>query len=87
VTEVEGALTDRAQRQGARALTDGPGPRARVREAVSRDLGRAIKIEQGRSTGRSERLRAAPLLPAAVNSPELGLAWARVVLGSPELVR
>jgi hypothetical protein len=44
-----GALTDRAQCQGTRALTDGPGRRARVREAVSRDLGRAIKIGRGRS--------------------------------------
>jgi hypothetical protein len=43
-----GALTERAQHQGMRALTDGPGRRARVREAVSRDLGRAIKIGRGR---------------------------------------
>jgi hypothetical protein len=49
VSATEGALTDRAQRQGTRALTDGPGRRARVREAVSRDLGRAIEIGRGRS--------------------------------------
>jgi hypothetical protein len=48
-TEGEGALTGRAQRQKARALTGGPGHRVRVREAVSRDLGRAIKIGRGRS--------------------------------------
>jgi hypothetical protein len=35
---------------GAQLLTDGPGHRARRREAVSRDLGRAIKIGHGRST-------------------------------------
>jgi hypothetical protein len=44
-----GALTDRAQRQGMRALIDGPGRRAHVREAVSNDLGRAIEIGRGRS--------------------------------------
>jgi hypothetical protein len=33
-----GTLTDRAQRRRTRALTDGPERRARVREAVSRDL-------------------------------------------------
>jgi hypothetical protein len=48
-TEGEGALTDRAQRKWARALTDGPGGRALVREAVSRNLGRAIEIGWGRS--------------------------------------
>jgi hypothetical protein len=42
-------LTDRAQCQGTRELTDGPGCSARVREAVSRDLDRAIKIGWGRS--------------------------------------
>jgi hypothetical protein len=44
-----GALTEQAQRQGTRALTDGSGCRARVREAVSRDLGRVIKIGRGGS--------------------------------------
>jgi hypothetical protein len=48
-TEGEGALTERAQRQGTRAQTGGLGCRARVREAVSRDLGHAIKIGRGRS--------------------------------------
>jgi hypothetical protein len=46
-TEGEGALTEWAQRQGARALIDGPGGRALVREAVSRNLGRAIEIRWG----------------------------------------
>jgi hypothetical protein len=58
-----------------------------VREAVSRDLGRAIKIGQGRSDCGGERLLAAPLLSAAVKSPELGRVRARVVPGSPELGR
>jgi hypothetical protein len=42
-------LTSRTQHQGAQVLTDGPGHRTRGREAVSRDLGRAIEIELGRS--------------------------------------
>jgi hypothetical protein len=58
-----------------------------VREAVSHDLGHAIKIERGRPDWGGERLRAAPLLPAAVKSPELGRASARVVTGSPGLCR
>jgi hypothetical protein len=49
VSDQGGALTVRAQRQGTRALIDGPERRAHVREAASRDLGRAIKIGQGRS--------------------------------------
>jgi hypothetical protein len=31
-------------------LTDGPGHKTRMREAVSRNLGRAIKIGRGRSS-------------------------------------
>ena len=58
-----------------------------MREAVSRDLGRAIKIGQRRSDWGGERLRVAPLLSAAVKSPELGQARARVVPGSPGLGR
>jgi hypothetical protein len=58
-----------------------------VREAVSRDLGRAIKIGRGRSDRGGERLRAVPLLSAAVKSPKLGQARARVVPGSPRLGR
>ena len=49
VAEGEGALTERAQRQGTWALTGEPGTQgARVRSGI-RDLGRAIKIGQGRS--------------------------------------
>jgi hypothetical protein len=58
-----------------------------VREAVSCDLGRAIEIGRGRSNLGGERLQAAPLLPTAVKSPELGRVRATVVPGSPELVR
>jgi hypothetical protein len=42
--EGEGALTERAQRQGTWGLTGGPGRQAREREAVSRDLGCVMKI-------------------------------------------
>jgi hypothetical protein len=58
-----------------------------VREAISRDLGRAIKIGRGKPDRGGERLRAAPLLPAAVKSPELGWVRATAVPGSSELVR
>jgi hypothetical protein len=62
-----------------------------VREAVSRDLGRAIKIGWGRSYraggGGGERRRAAPLLLVTVKSPELGQARAKVVPGLPGLGR
>jgi hypothetical protein len=43
------------------------------------------RTEETRPGG--ERLRAAPLLPAGVKSPELGRAHARVVLGSSGLGR
>jgi hypothetical protein len=53
VSDREGdGLTDQAQRQGTQALTGGSERRAHMREAVSRDVGRAIKIGRGRSTGR-----------------------------------
>jgi hypothetical protein len=58
-----------------------------VREAVSHDLGRAIKIGRGRSDRGGERMWAALLLSAAVKSSELGQARARVVPGSPGLGR
>jgi hypothetical protein len=48
-TEEGRALTGRTQRQGVQALTGGSGREACVREAVSRDLGRAIVIRHGRS--------------------------------------
>jgi hypothetical protein len=67
--EGEDALTERAQRQGTRALTGGPGAQgARARSGI-RDLGRAIKIGRGNQTREDERLRAALLLFAAVKSP------------------
>jgi hypothetical protein len=83
-----GALTGRAQRQGMQAVTGGPGHRARVREAVSRDLGRAIEIGRGRSNREGvERLRVAPVLFTVVKSLELGRVRATAVPGSPEWVR
>jgi hypothetical protein len=45
-----GGLNGRARCQGHRRPTDGSGRRAHVREAVSHDLGRAIRIERWRST-------------------------------------
>jgi hypothetical protein len=52
----------------------------------------AISTVRSRSDGkdqtrRGERLRASPLLPAAVKSSELGRVCATAVPGSPELVR
>jgi hypothetical protein len=50
-TEGEGALTERARRQGTRALTGRPGAQgARARSGI-RDLGRAIQIGRGDQTG------------------------------------
>jgi hypothetical protein len=51
-TEKGGGLTSWAQRQGAQALTGRSGHRARVREAVSCDLGRAIEIRWRKSKSR-----------------------------------
>jgi hypothetical protein len=45
------------------------------------------KSHGGDQTRRGERLRAAPLLPATVKSPELRRVRAMEVPGSPELVR
>jgi hypothetical protein len=59
----------------------------RACEAVSRGPGRAIKIGRGKSDRGNRRLRAAPLLSAAVRSPELTQVQARVAPGSPELGR
>jgi electron transfer flavoprotein alpha/beta subunit len=69
------------------ALKGGPGCQARVHEAVSRGPGRAIKIGRGNQTGETDVREAAPLLSAAVRSPELRQARARVAPGSPELGR
>jgi hypothetical protein len=43
-TEGEGALTERAQRQGTRALTGRPGAQGAHARSGIRDLGRVIKI-------------------------------------------
>jgi hypothetical protein len=58
--EGEGALTERAQRQGTWALTGRAGRQARVREAVSHGLSCAIRIRQrgsdrGAANGRGWR--------------------------------
>jgi hypothetical protein len=68
-------------------LIGGIGHQAHVREVVSRDLGRAIKIGRDKIRPGNRRLRAAPLLSAAVRSLELRQARARVAPGSPELGR
>jgi hypothetical protein len=55
--EGEGALTERAQRKGTRALTGGPGAQgARARSGI-RDLGRAIKIGRRNQTRRMNGCR------------------------------
>jgi hypothetical protein len=67
---------DRRDRvSGARAQTSTHGP------------GRAIMIGRRGSDRGNRRLRAAPLLSAAVKSPELRLAQTRVTPGSLELGR
>jgi hypothetical protein len=68
-------------------LTGGSGHQVRVHEAVSRGPGRAIKIRRREIRPGNRWLRAAPLLSAAVRSPELRQVRARVALGSPELGR
>jgi hypothetical protein len=50
VTRRGDGLTGQAQRQGAQALTGGPGDRARMCEPVSSDLDRALRIGQWTST-------------------------------------
>jgi electron transfer flavoprotein alpha/beta subunit len=52
------------------ALTGGLERQAHVREAVSHGPDRAIKIGRGKSDRGNRRLRATPLLSAAVRSPE-----------------
>jgi hypothetical protein len=100
VTEGESALTERAQRQGG--LGAGRWARASGRAGAKRYPGvRAIRsrsdgggsepFDQDRTgenqTGETDMREAAPLLSAAVRSPELRQARARVTLGSPELGR
>jgi hypothetical protein len=78
VTEGEGALTERAQRQGTWALTGGPGAQGTRARSGIRDLGRAIKVGRRRSDwGGVERLRVALFISAAVRSPEVRQASAR----------
>jgi hypothetical protein len=69
---------------GADRWARGAGHRAR---SGIRDLGRAIKIGRRGQPGGSEQLRAVPLHSAAVRSPELRQARARVAPGSPGLGR
>jgi hypothetical protein len=76
--EGEGALTERAQRQGTRA---------RVREAVSAIWGVRSRSDGGDQTEGDERLWAALLLFAAVRSPELRQVCAKGVPGSPRFGR
>jgi hypothetical protein len=58
-----------------------------MREAVSRALVRAIEIRRRRSKPGADWLQVAPLLLAAVRSPELGRARATTVPGLPGLAR
>jgi hypothetical protein len=80
-------LTSRARCQGHRWPTYGSGRRARIREAVSHDLGRAIGIERWRSTLGGFMAAGGPLLLTVVRLPELGRVWATAVPGSPGLAR
>jgi hypothetical protein len=87
VSATEGEGSERAQRQGTWALTGGPGAQG----ACAKRYPRSGSCDQDRTgeirPGRDERLRAALLPSAAVRSLELRQACARVVPGSPELVR
>jgi hypothetical protein len=77
-TEGEGALTERAQRQGTRALTGGSGAQgARARSGVPRSGPCNQDRTEGIRPRRGGRLRAALLLSAAVRSPGLRQACAR----------
>jgi hypothetical protein len=79
-TEGESALTERVQRQrGNRWLQGSEGVRA-IRSGS--DGGRG-----SRGSERVEWMRAALLLSAAVRSPKMRRAQARVAPGSPELGR
>jgi hypothetical protein len=72
----------------ALALTCGSGSGARVCEAVSRDLDRAIEIGRGRlKPGSGLTAAAVPLLLAVVRSPELGRVRAIAAPGSLELAK
>jgi hypothetical protein len=90
VSDRGGGRTDRA---GPALGYDRPGDdrrargKARVREAVPTIWAVRSRSDGGGHTGGVERLRAALLMSAAVRSPELRLARARVAPGSPELGR
>ena len=91
-TEGESTLTERAQRQrGNGRLQGSEGVRAvRSRSDGAGSEGvRAVRSESdvGAPTGGNKRLRAAPLLSAAVRSPEWRRARARVAPGLPKLGR
>jgi hypothetical protein len=85
-TKGESALTERAQRQGTRALTGGPAVQGacvkRYPRSGSCDQDRTGEIRPG-----GERRQAALLLSVAVRSPELRQAHARVAPGSLGLGR
>ena len=82
----------RTDRSGLAPGDTGADRRTRAQGARARSgIPRSGPCDQDRTgeirSGEGERLRAAPLLPAAVKSPELGQARARGVLGSSELGR
>jgi hypothetical protein len=93
---VPGGVSDRG---GERTDRAGPAPRDTGADRQARGAGRACVKRYPRSgscdqdrtgeirLGRGERLRAALLLSAAVSSPELRQARARVAPGSPGLGR
>jgi hypothetical protein len=60
---------------------------ARARSGIPRSGPFDLDQTEGIRLRENRWLRAAPLLSAAVRSPELRLAQARVALGSPELGR
>jgi hypothetical protein len=68
-------------------LTCGPGRQARVCEAVPGVRTVRSESDGGIRPRKNKWPRAAPLLSAAVRSPELGQARATVAPGSPELGR
>jgi hypothetical protein len=82
--EGEGALTERAQRQGTWALTGGPGAQgARARNSIPLSGSCDQDWTEGIRPRRGKRMRAALLLSAAVRSPELRQARAMVAPGLP----
>jgi hypothetical protein len=87
--EIEGGRTDRS---GPAPGDMGADRRARMQRAHARSgILRSRSCDRDRTgeikPGGGERLWVAPLLFAAVKSPELGRVRAMAVLGSPELVR